>query len=123
MLKLFAAHEVEAMRRDAKKRARTNGMALAKAFDQIAAEYGYRNWSLLQKNGCLPADRPQPWYFRRTPEEIARSMRVIPDSRSRAARRTQSQIERERKDVVQGKPVTVRVDLGGRRISTKKKNT
>ena len=90
MLKLFATHEVEAMRRDAKKRACTDGMTLAKAFDKIAAECGYRNWSLLQKNGCLPPDSPQPWYFRRSPEEIAQSMRVIPNSRSRVERRTQS---------------------------------
>ncbi len=95
MLKLFTAHEVETMRRDAKRRTRANGMILAKALDQIAAEHGYRNWSLLQKNGNLPSDKPQPWFFRRSSEEIARSMRVAPDLRSRAERRTQSQIARD----------------------------
>ena len=95
MLKLFAAHEVEAMRREAKRRVRANGMILAKAIDQVAAGQGYRNWSLLQKNGCLSSDKPQPWFFRRNPEEIVQSMRVVPDQRSRAEHQTQSQIARD----------------------------
>lgn len=67
------------MRRDAKSRARATGTMLAKALDQIAADHGYRNWSLLQKHGCLPADQPQPWIFRRTTEEVARSMHDVPE--------------------------------------------
>ena len=95
MLKSFTAHEVEAMRRDAKKRARADGVILAKALDQVAAEHGYRNWSLLQKNGSIPPDEPQPWLFRRTPEEVAHSMRVIPEPKSRYDRRARSEIARD----------------------------
>lgn len=93
MLKMFTTHEVEVMRRDAKKRSRANGVILAKALDQIAAEQGYRNWSLLQKNGST--DEPQPWFFRRTPEEIAQSMRVLPEPASRFERRVRSEIARD----------------------------
>lgn len=61
MLKSFAAHEVEAMRRDAKMRVRAGGAILAKVLDQIAAVHGYRNWSLLQKNGSISPDESQPY--------------------------------------------------------------
>jgi hypothetical protein len=95
MLKMFTTHEVEVMRRDAKKRPRANGVILAKALDQIAAEQGYRNWSLLQKNGSTASDERQPWFFRRTPEEIAQSMRVLPEPTSRFERRVRSEIARD----------------------------
>lgn len=78
------------MRRDAKKRSRTNGVILAEALDQVAADQGYRNWSLLQKNGVT--DEPQPWSFRRTREEIAQSMRVVPEPTSGFERRMRSEI-------------------------------
>ncbi len=93
MLKIFTTHEVEVMRRDAKKRSRASGVILAKALDQIAAEKGYRNWSLLQKNGST--DERQPWVYRRTPVEIAQSMRVIPEPASRFEHRVRSEIARD----------------------------
>lgn len=95
MLKIFTTHEVEVMRRDAKHRSRANGVILAKALDQVAAEQGYRNWSLLQKNGTTPSDEPQPWFFRRTPEEIAQSMHVVPEPAARFERRARSEIARD----------------------------
>lgn len=95
MLKVFTTHEVEVMRRDAKKRSRENGVVLAKALDQVAAEQGYRNWSLLQKKGSIPADERQPWLFRRTPGEVAQSMRVLPEPASRSERRVRSEIARD----------------------------
>ncbi|MBX3713070.1 MAG: hypothetical protein KF800_14005 [Lysobacter sp.] len=95
MLKIFTAHEVEVMRRDAKKRARANGVTLAEALDQVAVEQGYRNWSLLQKNGTTPLDELPFWFFRRTPEEIAQSMRVVPEPASRFEHRARSEIARD----------------------------
>lgn len=103
MLKIFTAHEVDVMRRDAKKHARTNGVILAKSLDQIAVEHGYRNWSLLQKNGSIPPDEPQPWSFRRTSEEIAQSMRVVPEPTSKFERRTRSDIARDSVQALGGK--------------------
>lgn len=103
MLKIFTAHEVEVMRRDAKKRSRTSGVILAKALDQIAAEQGYRNWSLLQKNGRTAPDELQPWFYRRTPEEIAQSMRVVPEAASRFERRVRSEIARDSVQALDGK--------------------
>lgn len=82
------------MRRDAKKRSRENGVILATALDQVAAEQGYRNWSQLQKNGSTP-NVPQSWFFRRTQEEIAQSMRVVPEPASRYERRIRSEIARD----------------------------
>lgn len=103
MMKIFTAHEVEVLRRDAKNRARAKGVILAKALDEIAAEHGYRNWSLLQKNGCIPSDEPQPWFFRRTSEEIAKSMRVVPESVSGIERRIRSEIARASVQDLDGK--------------------
>lgn len=103
MLKIFTTHEVEVMRRDAKKRSRANGVILAKALDQIATEQGYRNWSLLQKNGSTAPDELQPWFYRRTPEEVAQSMRVVPEPASRFERRVRSEIARDSVQALDGK--------------------
>ncbi len=92
MLKVFTTHEVEVMRREAKKRSRIEDVILAEALDQIAAKHGYRNWSLLHRNST---DAPQPWSFRRTPGEIALSMRVVPEPRSRFERRRPWEIARD----------------------------
>ena len=103
MLKVFTTHEVEVMRRDAKKRSRANGVILAKALDQIAAEQGYRNWSLLQKNGSPAPDELQSWLYRRTPEEVAQSMRAVPEVASRFDRRVRSEIARDSVQALDGK--------------------
>lgn len=103
MLKIFTTHEVEVMRRDAKKRSRASGVILAKALDQIAAEQGYRNWSLLQKNGSTAPDELQPWFYRRTAEGIAQSMRVVPEPASRFERRVRSEIARDSVQALDGK--------------------
>ncbi|WP_045758526.1 hypothetical protein [Xanthomonas albilineans] len=92
MLKVFTTHEVEVMRREAKKRSRAEDVILAEALDKIAVEHGYRNWSLLHRNST---DLPQPWSFRRTPGEIALSMRVVPEPRSRSERRRPWEIARD----------------------------
>lgn len=107
MLKIFTTHEVEVMRRDARKRSRANGVILAKALDQVAAEQGYRNWSLLQKNGSTHSDEPQSWFFRRTPEEIAQSMHVVPEPASRFERRIRSEIARDSVQPLDGRFASV----------------
>src|SRR3546814_16398491 len=50
-----------------------------------------------------------------------RRPRPLPDRRYRARRRRIPRIAADRKSVVEGKSVSVRVDLGGRRIIKKKK--
>jgi hypothetical protein len=111
MLKKFTAHEVEVLRRDAKVRARTNDVIFSKALDQVAAEQGYRNWSLLQKKGCTPSDAPQSWLFRRTSEDISQSMRVVPEPASRFDRRARSDIARDSVQALDGKFANA-VDFG-----------
>lgn len=95
MLKTFTTHEVDVMRRDAKRRSRVANVTLAKILDQIAIENGYRNWSLLQKSGCIPADQPQPYRYRRTSEDVSLALRAVPESRSRLEYRPRSDIARD----------------------------
>lgn len=91
MLQHFFAYQVEAMRRAAKQISRNEGIPYSEAQNRIAREKGYRNWSLLQKNGLQdPNVRPQ-FFFRRTDEEVASSMRFVPDP-GPYARQTRSQV-------------------------------
>lgn len=91
MLKVFTTRQMEVMRREAKLRAREGGIQLAKALDQIAAEHGFKNWSLLQKNSEI---QPQPWLFRRSREEMALSLRMVPEPH-RHDRRSRSDVARD----------------------------
>lgn len=102
----FTAHQVESMRRDAMKRARASDMTYSKALDQIAEEHGYRNWSLLQKNGITPSDQPQPYLFRRTTGEVTLAMRVVPEPRSRTEHRRPAEIARDTVQAVDSKFVS-----------------
>ena len=91
MLQHFFAYQVEAMRRAAKQISRNEGIPYSEAQNRIAREKGYRNWSLLQKNGLQdPNVRPQ-FFFRRTDEEVASPMRFVPDP-GPYARQTRSQV-------------------------------
>lgn len=45
----LTASAVERMKRDAKKLRKAEGIAHHEALDRIAAERGFRNWSLLAK--------------------------------------------------------------------------
>lgn len=79
MLPLFFAYQIDAMRRVARKISRDEGIPLCQAQHRIAMDNGYRNWSLLMKNGQQdPSVRPY-FFFRRTDEEVAASMRFVPD--------------------------------------------
>ena len=91
MLKVFTTRQMEVMRREAKLRARQNGIQLAKALDQIAAEHGFKNWSLLQKNSEI---QPQPWLFRRSREDMALALRMVPEPH-RNDRRSRSDVARD----------------------------
>lgn len=95
ILNIFTAHQVEAMRRDAKKQARATNAALSRVLGQIAGEHGYRNWSLLQKNDSIAPDQPQSSLFRRTSDEVAMAMHVVPESWSGVERRRPAQIARD----------------------------
>ena len=95
MLSRFFAHEVEAMRRAADQVSRNEDIPYSEALNRIARKSGYRNWSLLQKNGLRdPSLRPL-FVFRRTDEEVASSMRFVPDP-GRYARQTRSEIAQAR---------------------------
>lgn len=94
MLQLFFAYQVEAMRRAAKQSSRSQGITYCEALDRIAKEKGYRNWSLLQKNGLHDSSVRPPFLFSRTDEEVARSMRLVPTP-DPYARKTRSEAARD----------------------------
>jgi uncharacterized protein YozE (UPF0346 family) len=51
----LSAALLEQLRRNAKRRARENAIALHEAQNQIAVEHGFRNWSHLAKSARVPA--------------------------------------------------------------------
>lgn len=64
----FAIHQIEIMRRMAKKISHAEGISHGHALDRLAEEKGLKNLSLLQKNGVLDPSLPQPYVFRRSDE-------------------------------------------------------
>lgn len=93
MLQLFYTHQIEAMRRAAKKLASVEGLSYSESQDRIAREKGYRNWSLLMKNGQQDSDARPYFFFRQTDEEVASSMRFVPDP-GRYGTRTRAEVAR-----------------------------
>lgn len=51
--------QVENLRRDAKKLGRAEGITHSQALDRLAQDHGFKNWSLLQKNGVFDIDSPR----------------------------------------------------------------
>ena len=87
----LTASQVEALRRDAKRLVREEGLVYSRALDRLAQANGFVNWSLLQKNGVL--DGPQPFLFRRTDDVMSAALRIIPKPTGRDTR-TRSEIVR-----------------------------
>lgn len=79
----FAIHKIEIMRRMAKKISHAEGISHGHALDRLAKEKGFKNWSLLQKNGIFDSSLPQPYVFRRSDEELARSLHAVRPPRDR----------------------------------------
>lgn len=100
MKALLTASQVEALRRKAKQLVREEGLGYSQALDRLAQSKDYTNWSLLQKNGVL--DGPQPYQFRRSDDEMAAALRVVPEP-TRWDRRTRSEIVRSETADLSGK--------------------
>lgn len=87
----FTIHQVEVLRRAAKKISRAEGVSHGHALDKLAQENGFKNWSLLQKNGVSDPSLPQAFIFRRTDDEVSQSLRVVRAPRSRWDQQTSSE--------------------------------
>lgn len=110
MLNSFSLAQIEFLKRKAKTLSRTASLTHSQALDRVAAECGFKNWSLLAKraaslgsdvlvsnNPVLEEDtQPVQLAFTRTPEEMRNALRVIQVSRheyhtfEKAARRTEN---------------------------------
>jgi hypothetical protein len=56
MSTLFTPSQLDQLRRDAKRLVRKGALSHSQALDRIAAERGYKNWSLLAKHSSAPAE-------------------------------------------------------------------
>lgn len=57
---VYTAAQLEQFRRNAKRLARDSSVPLHQAQDQLAAQLGFQNWSLLAKHSSKPAATPLP---------------------------------------------------------------
>lgn len=78
----YTPSQIEQLKRDAKRLARSNSISHSQALDQIAASHGHANWSQLAKRinssqrevNAIQA-QPQPLRFSRTVEAMYQAMR------------------------------------------------
>lgn len=79
----FTSDQIERFKRVAKQLRRTTALSHSQALDQIAAENGYSNWSLLMKHsdtqGATELKNAPPFYFTRTPEQMRMALHKVPE--------------------------------------------
>jgi hypothetical protein len=77
----YSPAQIEHFKREAKSLGHANSLIHSQALDQIAADHGWRNWSLLMKHGQSLKEGTQPWHrFDRTLEEMKLALRVVQPS-------------------------------------------